>query len=89
MPPSEVTIWPIVLVAGRIFMPLMSVGTRIFLRAWKVPGSCTKAKQTFTSFISVAAYWRYHASMAAVPPLPLAKRKGSEAPAMIGKRPGW
>ncbi len=70
-------------------MPLMSVGRVIFLRAWKVPGSCTKAKQTFTSFISWAAYCLYQASMAAVPPLALANRKGSEAPAMIGKRPGW
>ena len=33
VPPSEVTIWPMVLVAGRIFMPLMSVGRVIFLRA--------------------------------------------------------
>ena len=78
-----------VLVAGRIFMPLMSVGSVIFLRAWKVPGSCTKAKQNFTSFISLRRVLRYQASMAAVPPLPLANRNGSEAPAITGKRPGW
>ncbi len=70
-------------------MPLMSVGTVIFLREWKVPGSCTKAKQNFTSFISRAAYWRYQASMAALPLLPLANKKGKDAPAITGKRPGW
>ena len=55
VPPSAVTIWPMVLVAGRTFMPLMSDGSVILVREWKVPGSCTNAKQYFTSFISFAA----------------------------------
>ena len=56
----------IVACAGRIFMPLMSPGTMIFLvREWNVPGSCTKARQNFTSFISCPAYLRYQASSAA------------------------
>lgn len=55
VPPSEVMSWPTVLVAGRTFMPFTSAGSTIFLREWKVPGSCTKAKQYFTSFISLAA----------------------------------
>ena len=31
VPPIMVTIWPMVLCAGRIFMPLMSSGTTTFL----------------------------------------------------------
>ena len=37
-----------------------------------VPGSCTKEKQYCTSFISAAAYLRYQASIASMPPLALA-----------------
>ena len=55
VPPSAVIIWPIVLVAGRTFMPFTSAGETIALREWKLPGSCTKAKQNCTSFISLAA----------------------------------
>ena len=59
-------------------MPLMSAGTMIFLvREWNVPGSCTKARQNFTSFISVAAYLRYQASSADEPPLAFAIRNGN------------
>ena len=47
------------------------------------------AKQNFTSFISLAAYARYQASIAALPPLPFAKMNGRPAPAITGKRPGW
>ena len=44
-------------VAGptRTFMPLTSVGSTTFLRECRLPGSCTKAKQNCTSFISLAA----------------------------------
>ena len=70
-------------------MPLMSPGTMIFLvREWNVPGSCTKARQNFTSFISVAAYLRYQASSADEPPLAFAIRNGNSPAPMIGKRPG-
>ena len=56
--------------AGRIFMPLMSPGTVIFLvLEWNVPGSCTKARQNLTSFISLSAYLRYQASSACEPAL--------------------
>ena len=53
-----------------------------------MPGSCTKARQNFTSFISVAAYLRYQASSACEPPLALDIRNGSSPAPMIGKRPG-
>ena len=55
VPPSSVTIWPMVEVAGRIFMPFMSAGNSTFLRECKAPGSCANAKQNLTSFISLAA----------------------------------
>ena len=55
VPPSVVIIWPMVLVAGRTFMFLMSPGSTTFLRECRLPGSCTKAKQNCTSFISLAA----------------------------------
>ena len=54
-----------------------------------LPFLFANAKHTFTSFISCAAYCLYQSLIAAVPPLALANRNGSEAPAMIGKRPGW
>lgn len=89
VPPSMVTKVAIVACAGRIFMPLMSSGTMIFLtREWKLPGSCTKPRQNLTSFISCAAYLRYQASSACEPPLALAIRNGNSPAAMIGKRPG-
>ena len=67
VPPSWVTQVAMVACAGRIFMPLMSPGTVIFLvLEWNEPGSCTKARQNLTSFISVAAYLRYQASIACV-----------------------
>ena len=66
VPPRRVTRLAITAWAGRIFMPLMSSGTTIFLvREWKSPGSWMKEKQNFTSFISSAAYFRYHSSSAA------------------------
>jgi len=55
VPPSNVTIWPIVLVAGRTFRPFTSAGESSFFLLWKLPGSWMKAKQYFTSFISLAA----------------------------------
>ena len=89
VPPSWVTKAAMVACAGRIFMPLMSPGTMIFLvLEWIAPGSCTKARQNFTSFISAAAYLRYQASSACEPPLALAIRNGSSPAPMIGKRPG-
>ena len=79
----------IVACAGRIFMPLMSSGTTIFFeRELNAPGSCTKARQNLTSFISCAAYLRYQASSACVPPLALVIRKGNSPAPIIGKRPG-
>ena len=48
-----------------------------------------KAKQNFTSFISLATYLRYQASIARFPPLASPTRNGSSPAAMIGKRPGW
>ena len=90
VPPSCVMKVAMVAWAGRIFMPLMSSGTTIFLvREWNVPGSCTKARQNLTSFISCAAYLRYQASIACEPPLASANRNGSSPAPMIGKRPGW
>ena len=76
--------------AGRIFMPLTSPGTTIFLvLEWNVPGSCRKAKQNFTSFISLPAYLRYHSSIAPVPSLAFEIMNGRLPASMIGKRPGW
>src|ERR1043165_7663237 len=60
VPPSCVIQVAIVACAGRIFMPLMSPGTRIFLvLEWNEPGSWKNAKQNFTSFISFSAYFRH------------------------------
>ena len=90
MPPSDVTSEAMVACAGRIFMPLISLGTTIFLvREWNEPGSWAKAKQNLTSFISVAAYLRYQASSASEPPLALENMNGRLAASKIGKRPGW
>src|SRR4051812_16392116 len=89
VPPSDVTKDAMVACAGRIFMPLMSPGTMTFLALeWIVPGSCTKARQNLTSFISLAAYLRYQASSADEPPLAFAIRNGNSPAPMIGKRPG-
>ena len=67
----------------------MSPGTMTFLSTMcSAPGSCTKARQNLTSFISLAAYLRYHSSSATVPPLAFDIRNGSSPAAMIGKRPG-
>src|ERR1700752_3212441 len=90
VPPSWVTKFAIVASAGRIFMPLTSSGTTIFLvREWKEDGEWMKARQNLTSFISLAAYLRYHSSSAIEPPLASDLRKGNSPAAMIGKRPGW
>ena len=74
--------------AGRILTPLMSSGVTIFLRANNAPGSWMKAKQKCTSFISAAAYLRYHVSSAAVPLRASEKVKGISPAEMTGKRPG-
>src|SRR6476620_8223939 len=75
--------------AGRIFMPARSDGPTIFfLVEWNVPGSCTKARQNFTSDISLGAYLRYQESSAALPSFLLASRHGSSPAAIHGKRPG-
>ena len=75
--------------AGRIFMPLRSPGTVIFLALeWNEPGSCTKARQNLTSRISFSAYLRYQSSSACEPPFAFDTRNGSSPAPMIGKRPG-
>src|SRR5476649_717965 len=59
VPPSAVTKLAMVASAGRIFMPLTSSGTRIFLvREWNDDGEWMKARQNLTSFISAPAYFR-------------------------------
>src|SRR6185369_15015632 len=90
VPPSDVTKLAMVACAGRIFMPLTSSGTTIFLvLEWKEEGEWTKARQYLTSFISFSAYLRYQASRPAEPPLASEIRKGSSPALMTGKRPGW
>src|ERR1700733_11880032 len=89
VPPSKVTKLAIVASAGRIFMPLTSSGTTIFLvRVWNDDGEWMKARQYLTSFISVSAYLRYQASSPSDPPLASDIRNGSSPAPMIGKRPG-
>src|SRR6185436_20125292 len=67
VPPSEVTKLAMVACAGRIFLAL----------EWNEPGSCMKARQNLTSFISASAYLRYQESKACEPPLALATRNGN------------
>src|SRR5258706_13134846 len=89
VPPSRVPKFATVASAGRIFMPLMSSGTRIFfVREWNDDGEWMKARQNLTSFISSLAYFRYQASSAIEPPLASDIRNGSSPAPMIGKRPG-
>src|SRR5882757_9829275 len=89
VPPSNVTQAATVACAGRTFMLLMSDGTMIFLlRECHAIGSWMNEKQYFTSFISLAAYLRYQASIARLPPLASPTRNGNSPAAMIGKRPG-
>src|SRR6516164_4421289 len=89
VPPSNVTKFPMVACAGRIFMPLTSSGTTIFLvRVWNDEGEWMKARQNLVSFISVTAYLRYQASRPSEPPLASDIRNGSSPAPMIGKRPG-
>src|SRR3981189_1445063 len=90
VPPSWVTKFAMVACAGRIFMPLTSSGTRIFLvREWNDDGEWINARQNLTSFISFSAYFRYQASSAIEPPLASDIRNGSSPAPTIGKRPGW
>src|SRR5262245_65572486 len=57
VPPSRVTKFAMVACAGRIFMPLTTSDTTIFLvRVWNDDGAWMKARQTLTSFIHVAAH---------------------------------
>src|ERR1700759_4416475 len=89
VPPRSVTKFAMVACAGRIFMPLTSSGTTIFLvRVWNDDGEWIKARQYLTSFISVAAYLRYQASRPSEPPLASDIRNGNSPAPMIGKRPG-
>src|SRR4029079_10165470 len=89
VPPRSVTKLAMVACAGRIFMPLTSSGTTIFLvREWNDDGEWMKPRHDLTSFISLAAYLRYHSSSAIEPPLAFDIRKGNSPAAMIGKRPG-
>src|SRR3981189_3735371 len=89
VPPSSVTKFAMVAWAGRIFMPLTSSGTTIFLvREWKDEGEWMQAKQNLTSFISFSAYFRYRASSATEPPLGTDIRTGASPALIIGKRPG-
>src|SRR3979490_674265 len=89
MPPTRDTRFAMVAWAGRIFMPLTSSGTTIFLvREWNDDGEWMKPRQNFTSFISFSAYLRYQASSAIEPPLASDIRNGSSPAPMIGKRPG-
>ena len=63
--------------AGRIFMPLMSSGTTIFLVV-RMPGAADRGRRrssTCTSFISFAAYLRYQSSIARMPPLASAEQE--------------
>ena len=46
---------PFVWVLNKDKIASMSAGSTTFLREWNAPGSCTKAKQNCTSFISLAA----------------------------------
>src|SRR5271155_476921 len=85
VPPSSVTKFAMVAWAGRIFMPLMSSGTTIFLvREWNDDGEWMKARQYLTSFISVPAYLRYPASSASEPPLGSDNRNGNSPAPMMG-----
>src|SRR4029078_5889941 len=85
-PPCEVTKFAMVACAGRIFMPLTSSGTTIFLvREWKEEGEWTKASQYLTSFISFSAYLRYQASRPAEPPLASDTRNGNSPAPITGK----
>src|SRR6185295_961551 len=60
VPPSWVTKFAMVAWAGRIFMPLTSSGTTIFLvREWNEDGEWMKPRQNLTASISLAAYLRY------------------------------
>src|SRR3982074_3630388 len=89
VPPSNVTQAATVACDGRTDIPLMSPGTWIFfLLECQVSGSRMKEKQYFTSFISFAAYLRYQASTARMPPLASPTRNGNSPAEMIGKRPG-
>src|ERR1700722_6272873 len=89
VPPSSVTKLAMVASAGRIFMPLTSSGTTIFLvREWNDDGEWMKARQNLTSFISVEAYFRYQASSPIEPPLAFDIRNGSSPAPMTGNRPG-
>src|SRR6201994_5218568 len=89
VPPSSVTKFAMVAWAGRIFMPLTSSGTTIFLvRVWNDEGEWMKARQYLTSAISFAAYLRYQASSASEPPLASDIRNGSSPAAMMGERTG-
>src|SRR5205807_9823529 len=75
--------------AGRIFMPLISSGTMIFLvREWNEDGEWMKPRQNLTSFISFSAYLRYQASSPSEPPLASDIKNGSSPAPMIGKTPG-
>src|SRR5215831_19509679 len=85
VPPSCVTQVAMVALDGRIFMPLMSDGTTIFLvRECHVAGSRMNEKQYFTSFISVGAYLRYQVSTARMPPCTSDTRNGISPAAMMG-----
>src|ERR1700686_2003384 len=89
VPPRSVTKFAMVASAGRIFMPLTSPGTTIFiLLEWNDDGAWMKARQNLTPFISLAAYLRYQASRPIEPPLASDIRNGNSPAPMIGKRPG-
>src|ERR1700751_2302318 len=77
VPPSSVTTFAIVAWAGRIFLPLTSSGTTIFLvRVWNDDGEWMKARQYLTSAISFTAYLRYQASSPSDPPVASDIRNG-------------
>jgi hypothetical protein len=61
----------------------------IFLREWKVPGSCTKAKQNFTSFISLRGVLAVPGVDGGGAALAVGEQEGQRGAAMTGKRPGW
>src|SRR3984957_15768074 len=89
VPLSEVTQAATVDCDGRIFMPLMSPGTTIFLVfKCQVSGSRMNEKQYFTPFISLGAYLRYQLSIARIPPSASPTRNGNSPAAKIGNRPG-
>src|SRR5712692_10548985 len=89
VPPSSVMKFAMVAWAVRIFMPLTSSGTTMFLvREWNDEGEWMKARQNLTSFISFSAYLRYQASSAIEPPLASDIRNGNSPAPIIGKRPG-